>query len=220
MKDCNLLTHGDLASLSSFVSGRRYFIKLATLGADAAIFLGAAPARASGTAEAMLLSCMDFRLIDELAKFMDGKGLTNEYDHIVLAGASAGASAEKFAAWHETFWSHLKVAIDLHKIKKVMIVDHRDCRVYKLAFGAEHATDAAIEYAVHAAVLNPLTGKIKEKYAELEVETYLMALDGSVEEVVASPFSNANLPYHEPLAGKASGARAFEMGHNLCLGVF
>jgi len=185
MKDCNHLTHADLAQLDRFKTGRREFIKLATLGAGAAMFYGAAPARASGTAEAMLLSCMDFRLVDDLAKFMDGKGLTNEYDHIVLAGASAGASAEKFAGWHETFWSHLKVAIDLHKIKKVMIIGHRDCGAYKIAFGAEHTADPVIEYAVHAAVLNPLTGKIKEKYAELEVETYLMALDGSVEEVVA-----------------------------------
>ena len=185
MKDCNHLTHADLSRLDRFKTGRREFIKLATFGAGAALFFSASPVRASGTAEALLLSCMDFRLVDDLVKYMDGRGLTNEYDHIVLAGASAGASAEKFTAWHETFWSHLKVAIDLHKIKKVIVIDHRDCGAYKLAFGPEHAKDPAVEMAVHAAVLRPFAAQIKEKYAQLEVETHLMALDGSVEDIVA-----------------------------------
>lgn len=183
MKDCNHFDYSHLASTDSFIAGRRNFIKLATLGVGSALFFSGAPARASGTAEAMLLSCMDFRLVDDLVKYMDSKGLTNEYDHIVLAGASAGASAEKFAAWHETFWTHLKVAIDLHKIKKVMVIDHRDCGAYKIAFGPDHAKDPALELSVHAAVLRPFAAKIKEKYASLEVETYLMALDGSVEDV-------------------------------------
>ena len=183
MKDCNHPDDSHFALLDGFAAGRRNFIKLATLGAGSALFFAAAPARASGTAEALLLSCMDYRLVDDLAKFMDGKGLTNEYDHIVLAGASAGASAEKFAAWHETFWTHLKAAIDLHKIKKAIIIDHRDCGAYKIAFGPDHALDPALELSVHAAVLRPFAAKIKEKYATLEVETYLMALDGSVEDV-------------------------------------
>ena len=185
MKDCNHLTHSDLANLDGFAAGRRNFIRLATLGVGSALFFGAAPVRASGTAEALLLSCMDFRLVDDLVKFMDGKGLTNEYDHVVLAGASAGATSDKFSGWHETFWSHLKVAIDLHKIKKVMVIDHRDCGAYKIAFGPDHAKDPALELAVHAAVLRPFAAKIREKYAAIEVETYLMALDGSVEDVVA-----------------------------------
>ena len=183
MQDCNHFDYGHLALGDGFVAGRRKFIKLAALGAGSALFFAGAPARASGTAEAMLLSCMDFRLVDDLVKFMDGKGLTNEYDHIVLAGASAGATSDKFAGWHETFWSHLKVAIDLHKVTKVMVIDHRDCGAYKIAFGPDHAADPALELAVHAAVLRPFAAKIKEKYASLEVETYLMALDGSVEDI-------------------------------------
>jgi carbonic anhydrase len=77
------------------------------------------------------------------------------------------------------------VAIDLHKIKKVMIIDHRDCGAYKIAFGPAHAEDPVLEYSVHAAVLRPLAAKIKEKHAGIEVETYLMALDGSVADVTA-----------------------------------
>ncbi len=150
------------------------------------MFYSAASVHASGKVEALLLSCMDYRLVDDLTKHMDSLGLTDKYDHVVLAGASAGASHDKFAAWHDTFWSHLQVAIDLHKISKVMIIDHRDCGAYKIAIGKEHAADPKTEYAAHAAILLPLAAKIKEKYPALGVETYLMGLDGKVEDVKAA----------------------------------
>jgi carbonic anhydrase len=189
VKDCHSLTTQDFAadgfSVGGFSVGRRKFVQLAALGGGLSMFLGASPARAAGGTDALLLSCMDFRLIDDLVKYMDSRGMTDKYDHVILAGASAGAAHEKFAAWHETFWSHLQVAIDLHKIHKVMIIDHRDCGAYKIAIGPDHTKDAELERAAHAAILLPLTAAIKEKYPALEVETYLMALDGSVEEIKA-----------------------------------
>jgi carbonic anhydrase len=184
MKNCHSLSSADI-SASELTLGRRNFIKLGMIGAGMSMFFGASPVRAAGGTDALLLSCMDYRLVDDLVKFMDGKGLTNKYDHVVLAGASAGAAHEAFKAWHETFWSHLAVAIDLHKIHKVMIIDHRDCGAYKIALGPDHTKDPATELAAHAAILMPLASKIKEKHAHLEVETYLMALDGTVEEVKA-----------------------------------
>ena len=37
-------------------------------------------------AKAMLLSCMDFRLLDDITRFMDSRGYTNNYDQFILAG--------------------------------------------------------------------------------------------------------------------------------------
>lgn len=184
MKDCHSLT-SELISAGKFSISRRNFVKFATLGAGASLFMAAAPARASGGTDALLLSCMDYRLIDDLAKFMDSKGLTNKYDHVVLAGASAGAHHEKFSAWHDTFWSHLQVAIDLHKIKEVKIVDHRDCGAYKIAIGKDHTKTSQDELDDHTQILLPLAQKIKEKYPHLAVETYLMDLKGGVEQINA-----------------------------------
>lgn len=183
MKDCNHFTVAD-ACMDKVHIGRRDFVKLATLGAGLSLFFGAAPARA-GKTDALLLSCIDYRLVDDLVRFMDSKGHTDKYDHFVLAGASAGASHEKFKAWHETFWSHLQVAIDLHKIHKVIVIDHRDCGAYKIAIGPDHAKDPAKELKAHAAILLPFAASIKKKHKQLEVETYLMAVDGTVEEVKA-----------------------------------
>lgn len=167
-------------------AGRREFLKLATLGAGVALFgLPAATARAGGSTEALLLSCMDYRLLDEIGRYMDGRHLTNAYDHVVLAGASLGALTDKFPEWGKTFWDHLGVAIELHHIKKVMVMDHRDCGAYRVILGKDLSKDPEAETAAHAEQLKKLAAMIKEKHAGLEVELLLMSLDGSVDTIAA-----------------------------------
>jgi hypothetical protein len=178
--------HDHTPAAAAFNAGRRRFIRLAALGAGASLFLGKAPAAFAGQAEALLLSCMDYRLADELARYMDTRGLTNRYDHVILAGASAGVMHDKFKDWHGTFWGHLAAAIELHKVHRVIVIDHRDCGAYKMAFGAEHAADPDVELAVHGAVLGKLAQQIKEKHPNMAVETHLMALDGSVTTISGS----------------------------------
>jgi hypothetical protein len=39
---------------------------------------------------------MDFRLCDDIVKFMNEQGFNNNYDQFVLAGASLGFSQEKY----------------------------------------------------------------------------------------------------------------------------
>ena len=97
-----------------------------------------------------MLSCMDYRLVDDFVYFMAQQGLHDGYDHVVLAGASLGVMSEKFAAWHETFWTHLDVAIQLHHVEEVVVLDHRDCGAYRLALGAEAVDTPEKETAAHA----------------------------------------------------------------------
>ena len=47
-------------------------------------------------AEAMVYSCMDFRLLDDIVMFMDRNGYNNNYDQFILAGCSLAFSNEKF----------------------------------------------------------------------------------------------------------------------------
>lgn len=164
--------------------GRRDFIKIAAIGAGAALFMSVAPkARAGGHAKALLLSCMDYRLVDDLVAFMNAKGLKDNYDHVVLAGASLGVVSDKFADWHDTFWEHLDVAIKLHHVEEVIVIDHRDCGAYKLALGADAVATPDAESAAHAATLAAFAAQVHDRHPDLEVETFLMSLDGKVEAV-------------------------------------
>jgi hypothetical protein len=96
------------------------------------------PARESGGLDyppprgnVLLLSCMDARLIDELDAMMSRDNLDNCYDHVVLAGASLGALQETYPGWRCTFFDHLKLAIRLHNVKDIYIVEHRNCGAYR-----------------------------------------------------------------------------------------
>ncbi len=163
---------------------RRRFLKMLTVGGSVVGLTWLFPVgrlRAAGQTEALLLSCMDFRLVDATARYMASRGLTDKYDHIILAGAALGALTDKFPSWNQTFWDHVGVAIDLHKIHKVIVLDHRDCRAYKVILGEDFAKDPAKETAIHATQLKRLGKMIQEKYPALEVELLLMALDGKVE---------------------------------------
>jgi carbonic anhydrase len=165
---------------------RRQFCRLATIGGGVALFEVALPhrmAHASGAVDALLLSCMDYRLVDDTERYMSGRGLRDKYDHIVLAGASLGALTGKYPDWGRTFWEHLDVAIQLHQVHKVMVLDHRDCGAYKTILGEDLAKDPSRETTVHGTQLKALREQIKKKHAALDVELLLMALDGKVETV-------------------------------------
>lgn len=165
--------------------GRRRFMRVAFLGAGTMLAQAARPAPVNAAeTDALLLSCMDFRLVDETEAYMAGRGLRNKYDHIILAGASLGALTEKYPAWGKSFWEHLEVAIQLHQIHKVFVMDHRDCGAYKAILGEDLSKEPAKEKAVHVSKLAELATLIKNKYPKLEVELLLMSLDGKVEVIV------------------------------------
>jgi carbonic anhydrase len=166
------------------VQSRRKFVQALTLGGGA-MLLSTLPlqARASGQADALLLTCMDYRLENEILAYMDGRGMRDKYDHVVLAGASLGAMTTQKPDWGPTFWQHLDIAIQLHHIHKVIVLDHRDCGAYKTFLGPDAVKTPAAETAVHEKYLHALRAEIKKRHPDLEVELGIMALDGKVQTV-------------------------------------
>lgn len=168
-------------------TGRRTLMKLGVLASGISLMGVRMPtAHAAGATEALLLSCMDFRLMDEIEDYMNARGMKDKYDHVVLAGASLGAITDKYPAWNRTFWDHLDIAIKLHGIEKVIVMDHRDCGAYKVILGDEHLQSLDKEKDLHALQLGKLHQLIKEKHPKLAVETLLMSLDGQVEVIETS----------------------------------
>lgn len=163
--------------------GRRGLLGL--LGGSVALLGGLHPRQASaaGNTDALLLNCIDYRLTGKTTEYMAQHGMAGKYDQLVLAGAALGAKNDKFPAWGTTFWDHVQVAIDLHHIRKVVVMDHRDCGAYKVILGKDLAADPKEEFAVHAAQMRSLKAEIGKKHPNLEVELLLMALDGKVETV-------------------------------------
>ena len=134
-------------------------------------------------ASTLLLSCMDHRLVDATVDYVDNIGLEGDYDHIALAGASLGVLNDKYPEWGKTFWEHVETAKKLHHIKKIIVLDHRDCGAYKEFLGEDLVENPEREMMVHAEYMRKLGKIIKKRHTDLEVELLLMALDGSVKRV-------------------------------------
>jgi carbonic anhydrase len=131
---------------------------------------------------AMVLSCIDPRIIDPVHYFMEVVNKQRcRYSQFVIAGAAVGVVAPKFTAWHVAFWENLAASISLHKIKKVIAIDHRDCGAAKIAYGDKSIADPATETATHKRVLAAFRKKVNRLHPDLEVVTGLMALDGNLE---------------------------------------
>jgi len=138
----------------------------------------------TGNTEALLLSCIDYRLTNETESYMAGRGLSHHYDHVMLAGASLGAHNKKFPSWEQTFLDQVDVAINLHHIHKIIVMDHRDCGAYKVILGYEALDkEPDKEKSIHKEQMESLTDIIQEKHPDLDVEMLLMGLDGKVEKV-------------------------------------
>jgi carbonic anhydrase len=163
-------------------STRRRFLTIASLGGGVAL-LGLAPrvAKAAGDVDSVVLSCMDYRLMDDVGVYLNKRGLKDNYDHLILAGASLGAVTNKYPHWGETFFEHVGLAIKLHNVHRAILIDHRDCGAYRLIFGKD--TKGEEEKKLHATQLHKLATLIHQKHPKLAVETFLMNLDGSVESV-------------------------------------
>ncbi|MDP1739257.1 MAG: hypothetical protein Q8L23_17670 [Caulobacter sp.] len=165
---------------------RRRAMQAVALGAGVSLLTTLQPsvARAGGHTEMLLLTCMDFRLVDDIETYMNARGLTGKYDHVVLAGAALGALNDRFPAWSEVFWQHLDLAIELHEVHRVMLLDHRDCGAYKMILGEAAVKDADTELKSHVKQLYALRSAILVKHPHMEVEIGLMSLDGVVTQIV------------------------------------
>jgi hypothetical protein len=151
----------------------------------------------------LLVTCMDLRLMDEISEFMEHDGLVNRYDHIIMAGAALGGlggNLEKYEHWHRTFLDHLEAAYDLHHIKDVYILEHRDCGAYRKLLGKKGTfTDEQqeLEAEVHCRYAEQLADIIKDwakkKDTSILVKAFLMDLRGNVSLLSQCP---SNKPSH------------------------
>ena len=136
---------------------------------------------AEGKYEAMVLGCIDPRLQEPVHRYTARRGLTGKFSSFVIAGAAIGVVAEPFKAWHKAFWDNLAASMQLHNIPKVIAINHRECGAAKIAYGEAKVATAANETATHRAALAEFRKQVARRHPKLQVETGLMALDGSVE---------------------------------------
>lgn len=143
--------------------------------------LGRVARAASGNYEAMLVNCIDPRFAEGSAGYMAANQMRGRYSHFVIAGGPLGAVHDRFASWHGAFWDNLGITVELHNIKRVVALTHRDCGAARLALGAAAVATRAAETASHTEVLRAFSAQVGRRQPSLSVVAGIMDLDGRVD---------------------------------------
>ena len=129
--------------------------------------------------EAMVLSCIDPRFQPIVYNYLKKKKLNGKYSSFTIAGAAVGVTANKFKKWHKAFWDNIETSIKLHKIKKLIVINHRDCGAAKIVNGKKEFSSLN-EKKIHKESFSKIKKQIKKRFPKLKVELNLISLDSKI----------------------------------------
>jgi len=115
-------------------------------------------------ADNIIVTCIDFRLQEAINNWISQNFQPRTFDRVAFAGGVKNL---------DTILSQIDIAVRLHHIKKVVLINHEDCGAY----GAESTLEKHTEDLKNASL------KVKAKFPELEIETFYLHLDGTFEPI-------------------------------------
>ena len=130
--------------------------------------------------KAMVLSCIDPRFQPIVYTYLKKKGLNGKYSFFTIAGSAIGVTANKFKRWHNVFWDNFETSVRLHNIKKLIVINYRDCGAAKIINGKKEFSKIN-ETIVHKNSFQKIKKIFKKKYPKLSVELKIISLNSKVE---------------------------------------
>ena len=130
--------------------------------------------------KAMVLSCMDPRFQTKVSNYLKRRKLSGKYSAFTIAGAAVGVTASKFKKWHSTFWENLNTSIKIHRIEKLIVINHKDCGAAKIVNGKKEFSSQN-EIKIHEKSFEKIKSNLKKKHPRLKVELNLMSLNGRID---------------------------------------
>tara|TARA_B100000401_G_scaffold89654_1_gene57153 strand:+ start:45 stop:440 length:396 start_codon:yes stop_codon:yes gene_type:complete len=125
--------------------------------------------------EAMVLSCIDPRFQPKVYKYLKNKKLTGKYSSFTIAGGAIGVTAKRFKKWHSTFLDNLSTSIKLHKIHKLIVINHKDCGAAKIVNGKKKF-NSVVENRIHKESFKKIKKVINKKFPNLKVGFKILSL--------------------------------------------
>ncbi|HSJ88249.1 MAG TPA: carbonic anhydrase [Anaerolineales bacterium] len=114
--------------------------------------------------DALVVHCMDYRLQKFLQPWITVRFGYDNFDIISLAGSVHD---------YEMVLKYVQLAVQIHAIKTVCLINHEDCRAY----GREGT------YKRHRRDLLDTRVKLHALFPQLNVETFYLHLDGTFEPI-------------------------------------
>ena len=129
--------------------------------------------------KAMVLSCIDPRFQPLVYNYLKKKKLTGKYSAFTIAGSAIGVTHDKFKKWHSVFIENLSTSIKLHKIEKLIVINHTDCGAAKIANGKKEF-NSLNENKIHKVSFNKLKKIVKKKFPKLKIDLNLMSINRKI----------------------------------------
>ena len=117
----------------------------------------------------------DPRFQPKVYKYLKVKKLTGKYSSFTIAGAAIGVTAKKFKKWHSTFFDNLSTSIKLHKINKLIVINHQDCGAAKIINGNKKF-NLLIEKKIHKDSFRKIKKVINKKFPNLKISFKVLKL--------------------------------------------
>ena len=130
--------------------------------------------------KAMVLSCIDPRFQSIVYNYLKIKKLNGKYSSFTIAGSAIGVTANKFKRWHKVFWDNFETSVKLHNIKKLIVINHRDCGAAKIINRKKDFTNLN-ETNVHKNSFQKIKKIFRKKYPKLSIELKIISLNSNVE---------------------------------------
>ena len=124
-----------------------------------------------------VLFCFDHRFINNMYELLNRDPIIKSFNYFALAGGSLGFLKNELGCWDKTCIDHIKLAQKIHNIKKIIIIDHEDCEMYKDYYN-DLKKHPKREKKHHINNLTELM-EIFEKHFQLTVDAFILNLDGS-----------------------------------------
>ena len=134
-------------------------------------------------AKALVLSCIDYRFIDHTTNLLQLGPLNMKYDFTALPGSSLSFNQRKFKCWRTTFLETVKLAIQLHHIGEIVVIDHMDCGAYALLY-PHIKMNSEEEKNLHIKNINKFIKRMRKFFPKLKYTGYLLDIDGKVEQII------------------------------------
>ena len=128
----------------------------------------------------MVLSCIDPRFQPIVYNYLKKKKLNGKYSFFTIAGSAIGVTANKFKRWHKVFWDNFETSVKLHNIKKLIVINHRDCGAVKIINGKKDFSSIN-ETKVHKNSFKKIKKIFKKKYPKLKIELKLISLNKKIQ---------------------------------------
>ena len=128
----------------------------------------------------MVLSCIDPRFQPLVYNYLKKKKLLGKFSAFTIAGAAIGVTNKKFKKWHSTFFDNLITSIKLHKIEKLIVINHKDCWAAKISSNKKTLSNLD-ETIIHKTSFKKLQKIIEIRMPKLKTEFNLISLNGKIE---------------------------------------